>query len=452
MVRRPCQQVHATDKPMASLLMKLLLINMIFTVSSTASTSMSNIQSASFSNDVKPQGPASSSYISTILSGSQGPGLSPHTPNLSSSSSQGSPAVMLGNTATEGTTTTLSHSQSITVLTQSRASNSSGSQVSSTVSLGNAVIKFTVTSVSPFTPSSITHLAGTKTSAPFTLTSSGFLGLSSIVPGEAIINGSQTMTHFVYLSMTRNLQNGTQSVAASTSLPSNTNPKNDNHKGGLIYLRWWGTVGWGLCLSCTPNGIDPKINGGTHITIDHFPKWPTTSPPRCLFPFPCPNPPPGTDVQTVEGVENQPPGNQPSIDVDDPDTDPEPSESANPSTQPATPSCTSCTSSESTVPSNSATSVTTSTHRATTTPSASTSSASSVATSFAIYPASANYTAINNAFNSSLYQIADPATIYVSVEEDEGILFWLADLNPEQAQNLSNYGVSLSNSKPPIYH
>lgn len=42
-----------------------------------------------------------------------------------------------------------------------------------------------------------------------------------------------------------------------------------------------------------------------------------------------------------------------------------------------------------------------------------------------IYPASAKYTTTNGAFNSSLYQLADPSTVYVSVDEGIGILFAL---------------------------
>ena len=401
MVQRPRRKHNSEDKSVAFSLMKLLLIKMISIVSSTASTSPSTIQNVSSSNDVESQS---------------------QSPASSSPTSQASSTIVSGKAANDSTTTIPSPSQETAVLTQSRASNSSGSQLSSTVDSGNAAIRGITTTATPSTSKTITPTTGTTTDASSALTSSNFLGLSTIVPGEAVINGTQTMTHFVFLSMTRNLQNGTQSVAAPTSLPTNVNAKVCNQKGGLICLWWWGSVGWGLCLSCTPNGIDPKIGGGTHITIDRPPKWPTISPPRCLWPFPCPNPPPGTEVQTVEGVENEPPGIQPTVDGDDADGDPEPSESANTYSQAAT-----------------------TTSHTTTTSSPSTSSASSVATTFAIYPASANYTATNNAFNSSLYQMADPATLYVSVGEDLGVLFWLADLNSEQVQNLSSYGVSFSN-------
>ena len=247
-------------------------------------------------------------------------------------------------------------------------------------------------------PQSTTLITHTTTNASSTQTSSAFLGITTVVSGEAVINGTQTMTNFVFLSMTRNLQTGTQSVAAPTSLPPNVGAQNCNQKGGLICMWWWGSVGWGLCLSCTPGGINPKIGRGTTITIHRPPKPPSISPPRCLW---CPLPPPGTDVQTVEGVEDEPPVDQPTV-----DSDGEPVTTASRSL---------------------------------------TSSASSVATSFAIYPNSADDTAINNAFNSSLYELADPSTIYASVDEDMGDLFWLADLNYAQVQTLSDYGVSLSN-------
>ena len=435
MVQRPRRKHNSEDKSVAFSLMKLLLIKMISIVSSTASTSSSTIQNVSSSNDVESQS---------------------QSPASSSPTSQASSTIISGKAANDSTTTIPSPSQETAVLTQSRASNSSGSQLSSTVDLGNAAIRGITTTATLSTTKTITPITGTTTDASSALTSSNFLGLSTIVPGEAVINGTQTMTQFVFLSMTRNLQNGTRSVAAPTSLPTNVNAKHCSQKGGLICLWWWGSVGWGLCLSCTPNGIDPKIGGGTHITIDRPPKWPTISPPRCLWPFPCPNPPPGTEVQTVEGVENEPPGIQPTVDGDDADGDPEPSESANTYSQAATTASHTTTNSSSstssattashtTTNSNSSTSSATPALHTTTTSSSSTSSASSVATSFAIYPVSANYTATNNAFNTSLYQIADPATLYVSVEEDLGVLFWLADLNSEQVQNLSSYGVSVSN-------
>lgn len=159
----------------------------------------------------------------------------------------------------------------------------------------------------------------------------------------------------------------------------------------------------GLCLSCTPGGINPKIGRGTTITINSPPKPPSTLPPRCILLSLCTHPPPGTDVQTVEGVEDESPVDQPTVDPDDEDT----------KTQSASSSLTS--------------------------------SASSVATNFAIYPNSADDTATNNAFNSSLYELADPSTIYASVDEDVGDLFWLANLSYAQVQSLSNYGVRLSN-------
>lgn len=55
----------------------------------------------------------------------------------------------------------------------------------------------------------------------------------------------------------------------------------------------------------------------------------------------------------------------------------------------------------------------------------------SIPTSFAFCRNSAKYTAINDAFDGSLYELADPSIIYVSVDEGVVILFWLADLNNE---------------------
>lgn len=283
-----------------------------------------------------------------------------------------------------------------------------------TISLVSSVaIKDTTTSDAPSPSPAVSGKAAimdtTTFDTSFTPTSSAFPGFSTVVTGEAVINGTQTMTQFVFLSMTRNLPTGTQSP---TSLPSEVGAKNCNQQGGIICMWWWGSVGWGLCLSCTPGGkINPKIGRGTTITIPHPPDPPNISPPRCIFAFLCPNPPPGTTVQTVEGVEDEPPSDQPTVDVGGQNEDPEPSES-----QPAA-----------------------------TASSTSTSSASSIPTSFAIYPNGASYTTTNEAFNSSLYQLADPSTVYVSVDEDVGILFWLADLDSEQIQVLGNYGVSFSN-------
>lgn len=70
---------------------------------------------------------------------------------------------------------------------------------------------------------------------------------------------------------------------------------------------------------------------------------------------------------------------------------------------------------------------------------ASTLSASPIATSFAIYPNDATEIALNNAFQSAMYQLVEPSTVYVS-SDDVGILFWLADLTEEQVQSLSNFG------------
>ena len=210
------------------------------------------------------------------------------------------------------------------------------------------------------------------------------------------------MTQFVFLAMMKNLLNGTKSVAAPTSLPTNFGAINCNQEG------------WGLCLSCTPAGVNPKIRKGTTITITRLPEPPDISLSRCLFSFLCANPGPGTSAQTVEGVEDEIQVDQLTVDVDG--EIPEPSETPTTKTQPAT-----------------------------TASSSFTSSASSVPTSFAFCRNSAKYTASNDAFDGSLYEFADPSIIYVSVDEDMGILFWLADLNNERVQNLSNHGVNLSN-------
>ena len=476
---------------------KLSLINTISIVSSGASENLSSIRSVSFNTNLDPQTLTSSSSspqvspttvlgeaategsrasttsltsqsvavitqsrasnsvgssmvssaafrsLSSIRSVSLSIGFDSQSSTSSSSSPQVSPTTVLGEAATEGNraSTTSLTSQSVAVITQSRASTSFGSQVISTGSLSNAATKDGTTARTPSTPRNATVITGTTTNAPFTLTSSAILGMSTFdVSGIAVINGTQTMTQFVFLSMTRNLQNGTQSVAAPTSLPTEVGANNCNPQGGLICLWWWGNKGWGLCLSCTPDGMNNNIGQGTTITINPLPKLPTTSPSQCLFPFLCPIPPPGTVVQTVEGVENEPPGDQPLVDVNGKE-DPKPSESSTTKTQPDASASHSVTMS-----------ATTKTQSSTTASDSSTSSASPVATKFAIYPESANYTATNDAFNSSLYQIADPSTVYVSFEEDMGVLFWMADLNSEQAQNLSSYGVSLSNLRPSSFH
>ena len=101
------------------------------------------------------------------------------------------------------------------------------------------------------------------------------------------------MTQFVFLAMMKNLLNGTKSVAAPTSLPTNVGAINCYQEG------------WGLCLSCTPAGVNPKIRKGTTITITRLPEPPDISLSRCFFSFLCANPRPGTSAQTVAGVEDE---------------------------------------------------------------------------------------------------------------------------------------------------
>ncbi|KAF6229229.1 hypothetical protein HO133_007345 [Letharia lupina] len=150
----------------------------------------------------------------------------------------------------------------------------------------------------------ITFITHTTNNASSTLTSAAFQGLSTVVSGEAVINGTLTMTQFVFLAMMKNLLNGTKSVAAPTSLPTNFGAINCNQEG------------WGLCLSCTPAGVNPKIRKGTTITITRLPEPPDISLSRCLFSFLCANPRPGTSAQTVEGVEDEIQVNQLTVDVD----------------------------------------------------------------------------------------------------------------------------------------
>lgn len=223
------------------------------------------------------------------------------------------------------------------------------------------------------------------------------------------------MTQFVFLAMMKNLLNGTKSVAAPTSLPTNVGAINCNQEGGLICTWWWGSVGWGLGLSCTPAGVNLKIGKGTTITITRLPEPPDISLSRCLFSFLCANPRPGTSAKNVEGVEDEIQVNQLTVDVD----------GRNPG-----------------IFSDTDYKDTARHHRFQLLHIV---CEFSIPTNFAFCRNSAKYPAIKDAFDGSLYEFADPSIIYVSVDKDVGNLFWLADLNNEQVQNLRNHGVYLSN-------
>ncbi|KAF6234051.1 hypothetical protein HO173_007881 [Letharia columbiana] len=180
-----------------------------------------------------------------------------------------------------------------------------------------------------------------------------------------------------------------------------------------------GQLGWGLGLSCTPAGVNPKIRKGTTITITRLPEPPDISLSRCLFSFLCANPRPGTSAKNVEGVEDEIQVNQLTVDVD----------GRNPGTFRDTDYKDSarhhrfqflhivC--------------------------------EFSIPTSFAFCRNSAKYPAIKDAFDGSLYEFADPSIIYVSVDKDRSfcnklIMPMVNGLEPQEpVSNLDDYAYNV---------
>ena len=204
-------------------------------------------------------------------------------------------------------------------------------------------------------------------------------------------------------------------------------------------------MGWGYCPSCTPHGWSLKWGRGTIIVL-HFPKWPHEPPNRCLLG--CPKPKGGKET-TEEGVEDEPPEDQPTVE----EVDDEPGETESPTMtiEPATTSSTSSTASSG--PSTASTS-------------SSASSADPVATPVVIYPRTGDDTNTNGRLRSSLYDLVGQSAVYESSEDDDDqeiveespeipesftntlTLFWLTNLTAAQLQNPSSYkdiGVSLNN-------